>query len=712
MRTHLIKAVFATAIFAVCICSGASAQKSYTLKTDKLQIEISRDGRITSLKNLQNNQDYAGSGFVWRMYYDTQIAKEIEVLASEQATNNKTLSVSQTEKSITLKYSSLRVKGNTINMQAEFKISVEGDLIRFTSKLTNNEPHTIIRELHYPLVADCQIPNDYKLLTTFTGGQVFSDPKKVILDNSNVSPYKSPAQLFRQMDVKYPTQIAANCFAFFGTKDGLYFGSHDPSFQDTWHGLRLYPDAKGVFNRLEAGMYKYPNCFCGETWTNDANVIAPYSGTWHETSKIYRTWANTWWERREAPMWVKKMKSWQRIIFRHQYGETLFTYNDLPGRIKSVGESVGADAVFPFGWWNSGMDNGNPHYTTDPDQGGDEGWKKAIAEYKKGGGKILLYFNGKLIDRESEFYKSGKGREMCYLDNTGAEYIEQYKFTGQGTFTGNYNSRSFVVADTRNPLWRKMLLEWADRAYDYGANSVFYDQLGYGERVTNWDRSREFPVPNLRVAADKAAILKIIRDHNAAKDPEFALGTEWLTDATAQYVDYVHIYSTTAGPNSFMDWFRYTFPEVIISDREVRDDTDIERRVNNAILKGLRNDIEIYRCRDLIDKTPNYQRYLAKVNAIKEKYNELLLVGTYRDVDGFSNTNANVEARAYTNGNGMAIVVTQTGTGIQKTVINVPGYRFKESSTLGTAKVTSATAAGQQISLGQYDLAVLVYEKK
>lgn len=408
-------------------------------------------------------------------------------------------------------------------------------------------------------------------------------------------------------------------------------------------------------------------------------------------------------------MWVKKMRSWQRIIFRHQYGELLFKYTDLPGRIKDVGESVGADAVFTFGWWETGMDHGNPHYNADPAQGGDAGWKKAIADYKKDGGKVLLYFNGKLIDRESEFYKSGRGKEICYRDNTGAELFEQYRFTGQGTFLADYNARTFVVADTRAPIWRKMLLEWADRAREYGANSVFYDQLGYGERATNWDLSREFPVPNMRVIADKAEVLKMVRDRNVSFDPEFALGTEWLTDVTAQYCDYIHIYQVTAGKYSFIDWFRYTFPEIIISDREIRDDTDIERRVNNTLLKGLRNDIEIYRCRDLIDKTPHYQAYLAQVNAIKGKYEDLLLVGTYRDTEGFTLSNPGIEARAYTNGDGMAVVATRTQEGAAvKGVIEVPGYCFTEASTLGGARVS---ADGREVTLGQYDLAVLVYEK-
>lgn len=687
-----------------------AAPDSYTLRNDKLRVTVDDKGCLQSLRNLETGRDYAGGDYLWRLYYDTQTAKEIEVLAAEQ-----TPRIEQRGDTLTLIYDGLTANDFSLqqrvrtDMRLRLDITLEEDMVRFSSRIDNHEPHTIVRELHYPLVGSMPLPGDHKLLITDTGGQVFSDPKGTIMRRSNTAPYKTPAQLFRQMNVKYPTRIAANCFAFFSGTEGLYFGSHDPSFQDTWHGLRLYPDPAGEFTRLEAGFYKYPQCFTGETWTCRANVIAPYTGTWHQTSKLYRRWADTWWDHREAPEWVKKMRSWQRVIFRHQYGELFFRYTDLPGRIKRVGESVGADAVFTFGWWEKGMDHGNPHYDADPAQGGDEGWKRAIAEYKRDGGKILLYFNGKLIDRESEFYRNGPGKEICYRDNTGAEFTEQYKFTGQGSFLGDYNARTFAVADTRSPIWRRMLLEWADRAYEYGANSVFYDQLGYGERTTNWDRSREFAVPNLRVAADKGEVLKMVRDHNALRDPEFALGTEWLTDATAQYCDYIHIYSTTAGPNSFIDWFRYTFPEIIISDREIRDDTDIERRVNNTLLKGLRNDIEIYRCRDLIDKTPRYQAYLAKVNAIKARYADLVMAGTYRDTEGFTCSNPRIEARAYVNGDGMAVVATLTQ---QRTaepaLIEVPGYRFVECSTLGNARVS---ADGREVTLGQHDLAVLVYEK-
>ena len=697
-----------------------AASEPQTLRNDKLQIWIDREGRLVSLKNLETGRDYAGNDFLWRLYYDTRKAKEIEVLPERQTPH-----VSSDGKTITLTYDELKAtdfstrEEVTLHMRLRLDLTLEGDLIRCASTIENNEPHTIVREFHYPLVGNMPLPEGHKLLLTHTGGQLYDDPKGIILRNSNSSPYKTPAQKFRQMDAKYPMRtvtggtggcMASNCFAYVGEREGLYFGSHDPLFQDTGHGLRLYPDGEGNFTRLESGFYKYPHCFAGERWSCDANVIAPYTGTWHQTSKLYRRWADTWWDHRDAPLWVKKMRSWQRIIFRHQYGELLFKYTDLPGRIKRVGESVGADAAFTFGWWETGMDHGNPHYNADPAQGGDEGWRKAIAEFKKDGGKVLLYFNGKLIDRESEFYKSGVGKEICYRDNTGAEFTEQYRFTGQGTFLGDYNARTFVIADTRSEIWRKMLLEWADRAREYGANSVFYDQLGYGERASNWDLSREFPVPNVHVIADKAEVLKMIRDRNVSFDPEFALGTEWLTDVTAQYCDYIHIYQVTAGKYSFIDWFRYTFPEIIISAREIRDDTDIERRVNNTLLKGLRNDIEIYRCRDLIDKTPHYQAYLAQANAIKKRYEDLLLVGRYRDVEGFTLSAQGIEARAYTNGDGMAIVATRTEAGEPvSSGIEVPGYRFVESATLGKARVSSD---GGEVTLGQYDLAVLIYKKE
>ena len=255
-------------------------------------------------------------------------------------------------------------------------------------------------------------------------------------------------------------------------------------------------------------------------------------------------------------------------------------------------------------------------------------------------------------------------------------------------------------------LWRDQLVDWADRAMSYGADAVFYDQLGVAEEFPNWDLSREYPVQDIFTGAYKADALREIRDHIKAVNPDFALGTEWLSDCTSQFCDFVHIVEFTALPESFPEWFRYTFPEVVWSDRCVRDDNDVPRRVNNTLLKGLRNDIEVFRCRGLIDETPVYQAHLANINALRHAWPQLLLEGRYTATDGFECSNASLTARSYTNGNQMAVVVTNTGEKRQRGRIKVAGYRFVEGRDLEGRAVNSGA-----VSLKQHELAVLIYEK-
>ena len=665
------------------------------------EVVIDKEGRLRKLSS--GGHDYAGGQPLWRLYYNTPEQKEIEISGADE-----TPAVRQVADTIFLDYSGIG-GGKKFNLQ--LRIWTEGTLVRFAAALENNEPHTIIRELQYPLIGHLQLPEGYKLLTTHTGGQLFDNPVDKIANVDTRALYMTPAQKFRQYDLQYPRNAAGNCFAFVGAEDGLYFGSHDTSLQQTWHGLRCYPEGTmghvtADFKHLEAGFYRYPNAMCGDRWSNDASVVVPYTGDWTATSRIYRRWADTWWHHAPVPKWVQDMTGWQRVIFKHQYGEYLRKYTDLPGRIAAAGASVGCNAVLAFGWWKEGMDNGYPNYTIDDTQGGEEAWKQAIADYRARGNRLLLYFNGRLIDVESDFYRNGGGSQVANKDNTGREFTEHYKFTGEGTTLGYYDSRTFVIADMSKRLWRDQLIDWADRAMNYGADAVFYDQLGVAEEFPNWDLSREYPVQDIFTGRYKAEALKEIRDHIKARNPEFALGTEWLSDCTSQFCDFVHIVEFTALPESFPEWFRYTFPEVVWSDRCVRDDNDVPRRVNNTLLKGLRNDIEVFRCRGLIDETPIYQAHLAQVNAIRHAFPELLLEGTYTATDGFTCSNAALSARSYIAGNRMAVVITNTSDKEQKGHITASGMRCTDSRSIAPARVN-----GSQVKLGPNGLAVLIFEK-
>ena len=677
----------------------------YTLSNKKVAVTIGEDGSLLHLRNVRTGHDYAQGSYLWRMYYDSPEEKEIQILGSGQKPV-----VSSRDGRIVIKYAGLNVRGRKKDFNLTLSVVLEDDKVRFESSVANNEPHTVIRELHYPLVHGINLPEDHFLYTGEAGGRRYDDPLKAV-NRLAESPYKKPEQFFRQKDVKYGAKVYVNCFGLFGKEQGLYFGSHDETFQDTWHGLRVYRDGNGEYSILECGFFKYPHCFCGENWQCKANVIAPYSGSWHVASGIYRKWVDTWWDHRPAPQWVREMNSWQRVIFKHQYGEYFFKYPDLYGRLKDVDKSVNSNAVFLFGWWAEGMDHGNPDYSPDETQGGDAALKDAIAKYQADGSHLLLYYNGKLIDRESRFYKSGMGPKVCRHDNTGSEILERYKFTGQGTWLGEYDQRTFAIATMMDPDWNRVLMQLQDRAYALGAHSVFYDQLAYIEQEsTNWDTSREYPVPDVYGIRKRAQCLKMLRDRYARKAPDFALGAEGYVDALAQYCDYCHGYPANSVPERFMRFYKYTFPEVVFTDRGQRDDTDVQWHVNNTLLDGERVDIEIYRCRDLIDKCPVYQAYLAQVNAVKTKYKEELLTGICKDELGFSNSNGEVDARAYVSEDGSRTAIVAANqhrtARVLTTRISVPGCKLLDATCLGKARLN-----GTELTLGQYDIAVLLFGK-
>ncbi|MBQ3722634.1 MAG: DUF4855 domain-containing protein [Bacteroidales bacterium] len=680
-----------------------------SLQDEKTSVVVGRDGALRSLRNLATGTEYAGGAGLWRLYYNTPERKEIEVRATDQRPR-----VKLTDGAIRIEYEQLVADGETLDISLSLVLTLEDGKVRFVARLENNEPHTIVRELQYPLMGDLALPEGYKLLTTHTGGQLFDNPQKTIADIPTRAVYMTPAQKFRQYDLQYPRNAAADCFAFVGETEGLYFGSHDASLQQTWHGLRAYP-SKGNecssgrwqdFGHLEAGFYRYPNATCGQVWTNDCSVLVPYCGAWTETARLYRAWADSWWEKQEPASWVPTMTGWQRIIFKHQYGEYLRRYEDLPGRIFEAGESVGCNAVLAFGWWDEGMDNGYPDYSPDASQGGDEGWARAVAAYRAKGGRLIQYFNGRLIDVESKYYRSGEASRVTNHDNTGREFTEHYKFTGEGTALGYYDSRTFVIADMSQRAWRDRLLRMADRALAAGADAVFYDQLGVAEEFPDWDLSGEYPVQDLYTGRYKAESLKEIRDYVKARSPEFGLGTEWLSDCTAQYCDFVHIVEFTALPESFPEWFRYAFPEVIWSDRCVRDDSDIPRRVGNTLLKGLRNDIEVYRCRGLIDETPVYQQFLREVNDVRHAFPELLM-GRFICTDGIECSDKDLIVRGFAGEDRIAVVVSTTASGSRGGTVRIPGWHITDTRTIGQA---TAFTSGR-INLRQYALAVLLFEK-
>ena len=677
----------------------------HILKNEKVKVAVNEKGQLMELCNIHSGQNYAGGGYLWRLIYQQGTSLENEIFAKDCIPE-----VCSTDELISIKYSALA----DLKIALQIDIRLNDDDVNWEIELANDEKGIIISECHFPTIEACDIKDDQALVWAHFGGQKFKNPRKEIAKHQTLYMAKDYRGIEMSTSYNAYSGAATNCFLFTDDSEGLYFGSHDPTMQTTLHLFRL----RG--KDLDAGFVKYPYLECGQSVKIEGCVISPYTGAWHVASKKYRKWADSWFHQTEQPEWVKTMRGWQRIILKHQYGETHYKYNQLE-QIMDDGHEAGIDTLLLFGWHRDGMDNYYPEYYYDEVQGGKEELARNIKKCQEKGGRIILYFNGRLIDKATEFYQS-VGKKICIKDIDGNEFLEHYKFGGSGTGLRMFGYKTFAVACPSSPEWLVELKSMADQAIELGADGVFFDQTGHGE-VPCYDKNHGHPVPFTTITACKAELMDELRKYIKSRKPDMAIGNEVPLDIINQHADFVHSHilsiSQEQAPEEpcnvkpdlvgFIEWLRYTFPEIIHSDREIRDDTDIERRLNFCLTRGLRSDVEIYRCRKTIKETPKYRAYMKQVNRLREKYQNLLLKGDFNDNCGLELSNPEIEATSFDNGNKKAVVLTQSYSDELSTELNVPGYSYVGHDGIGD--FTFENDSNMQITLKRNAVMVIKFEQ-
>lgn len=675
-----------------------------TLENNQVRLSVDEDGNLTELRNKATGRQYAGGGPLWRLYFERGDQKDREILSAPRP------EIRCSGQGMELVYRSVLYQGGRMDIGVVVSVRLDGESTRWSIAL-KNAADVILRECQFPLVQGLDVGRDHALIWSNRGGQRLDDVRAAI--KRHFTHYIASDHVFLHMDETYPGAAAMNCYAFCAEAEGLYCGCHDASFEQTCHLFRLYGDA------LECGFARYPGLKQGESRKLGEFVLSPYCGTWHAAADLYRAWADGWHVRRPGPDWVARFKGWQRIILKHQYGEVHYAYGDLD-KIHRDGLASGIDALHLFGWWKGGMDNGNPDYVFDEAMGGKATLKSQIARFQENG-SVILYSSGRLIDLASDYYKA-VGARIAIKDRFGAEIRDAYRFRANGTFTGHFGNRTFTAACPACPEWLDKMKEVVDLAVELGCKGVFFDQMGMNE-FPCFDPSHGHPVPFLGIAHRKAELVRQLRDYARDKSPDLAVGVECLIDICAQYADFIHSWPGFAEASNdwegrrekpklvyFIDWFRYCFPDVVMTDRDIRDDTDVERRVNHALLKGLRSDVEIYRCRRTIAETPHYGHYLKQANALRDEFAEYLLEGTYRDTMPFSLDNAEIEARCFVHGKGLAVVATQSHLETASGIVRVPGYVYARHGGIGAVSCRAVGAHLEEIEIALPKHGILVVE--
>ena len=568
----------------------------------------------------------AMSGDFWRIYLDDQKLggkRELAVYSSDQAAPV------------------IRKDGSTIEYSYPSLLAEDGSAhdirLTLTQRLTDgtwhysaemdNHSNVRLNELQYPFWQFDRVNGDFAqdILYVPKGlGHKVVDPHAdtaAAHTEYMAADYKNIVQMY-----PYPGRLSMPWMVLESGGKSLYLGSHS----EKWRYVTLVTETEP--REAETPCFimtlcSYPAVCPGECLTYDGMTAALFQGDWRSAAKFYRSWAESSWL---VPMDKKpsicQLQGWQRIILKHQFGDVYNTYADLP-RIYKEGAKYGITMLLLFAWWEEGMDNGYPNYQPSEELGGAEALTKAIKEIEALGGRVILYSNGHIIDKATDYYKN-EGYRYTMKDIEGNDYIEKYQFSNSGT-TLKLGHKTFVAGCFGTQEWADKVEELELRQLSLGAKGTFFDQLGYGFKLC-FDTSHSH---GNRIDEDPDLRLRTVKKlrQNLGQDDWF--GTEWVVDRITAQMDFTHGCgnSIVYTPDAYPYIFRYTFPEYTVSNRLIHDEKPgWEKHLNYAFVTGMIFDVGLWRCRiKSIDDLPNYGKKVKELIDLRKQYLDFFTLGGF-----------------------------------------------------------------------------------
>ncbi|HOP11166.1 MAG TPA: DUF6259 domain-containing protein [Oscillospiraceae bacterium] len=599
---------------------------------NQLNFTVSPNGDrlIWSAKDLplcgRQNTDF------WRLMLDDGYRREMTVKSSEQ-----TGCVTVNGNTTTITYDHvIGTDGRRFEVTLTLRIVQNKDALFFESEISNHDAARV-NEFQYPYIdlgTVCDEVRENDVLVRPNGlGERIKNPWAA-LENTHTE-YMSADYHEIKSILLYPRPASMSWFGIESAGNFLYIGRHDKLCR-SFSMLSAIQPRECSEPRLVSTVCQYPFAAQGETLTCAPVVVSLTKGDWRNGSDIFGAFAGeTFFKHAQPPEWVRNMTGWQRIIMRHQFGEKFWNYSDLP-RIYREGKESGLDTLLVFGWWKGRFDNNYPIYEADDDLGGEEGLKAAVEEIHRLGGRVILYANGNLIDRKTDFYRE-QGHDIARIDIDGNEYEEHYRFSNDGTVLSNYGYKTFSSACQATWGWQKQLVNVGKYKLTFNPDALFFDQLGGAAHLCFNENHRH----GRRVDMDYTYRSENFLALRELLNPEQALATECTNDLVSAMTDFLHgcdfgnFYRRNKNDRwqdtMFPQMFLRTFPEVIMTNRFVHDcRVDWKKELNHAFIHGFRFDVSIYRGRNsTIADLPEYAAYIKKLIALKDEYREFFYHGRY-----------------------------------------------------------------------------------
>jgi hypothetical protein len=614
--------------------------------------------------------------------------------------------ISQSNDVISLSVNKLTNNAVDMPVMAEFTISVKDDAFCFSGSIAIESDEWTINKLDYPCLDAIGFKNAKAGVYWPIGlGQHFSDPSE-----------------FKSRSTRYPSggTMAMPWFSLNTQNVGLYVGSHDP-LQNTKVFSLEYDKATDKFSahisaEVFDSKYSIPDI-----------IIRPYPGKWYAAAKFFRSWYDQHFKIGIPPEWVKDDSGWFLAILKQQNMEIMWPYKEID-KLCDIAERFNLTTIGLFGWGFGGHDHLYPYYTPDNTMGGREELEKAIERAHKRGIRIIIYANGKIMDTSTDFYAYNGYETMVVQKNLQPQiqyYIKQK----------NSTPVIFAQACTGSDVWRRTMYDLSRQAATIGADGILYDQLGIMGAHLCFAEHHDHK-PGLTDSDNRLQMANEARSEARKINPEFIVMTEGTNDKIIQGIDFHHGCGVgfAPGPNAFPELFRYTFPELITTQRNPN--PMITRTdANFAAIYGMRHEIESRYPGDveyllngtLPTREKNYKNVVSppsmeKMNSdpadIAAKYVHSLIEfemqnavffrrGNFIDEEGIDVKGDDILAKGFVNGSKLGVVVwNQHLTESKDFSISVAGYELE------SAKEPAKKDVNASSPLNPNSLRLLVYVKK
>jgi hypothetical protein len=668
-----------------------SAAPVYRLENERLALAIDANGAVVELCNkaVQPAHNYIAGltpGF-WHLIFRRGMCLENVVAAEAQQYRVERPAADVLRVTV----DELRCRHERLPVKITFTVRLAGDALVWSAQI-DNRSDVEITEFSFPELGAIRTLGDPR--------------RKDYLYWPNGAGERIAGFASRRMYLTHPFWASMGWFTLNNGREGLYCGTHDPTFMSGELQAGVNFDQR---RQPTLGFVKYPFVRPGETWRTAPYVVAPYAGTWHVAADRYRQWMQTWRKVRPKPEWVRQMTGMFLVILNQQYGDVMWHYDEIPWLYRQA-QANGMDTVALFGWTAAGHDNQYPDYRPGEKLGGEQALRAGLKQVAAAGGHTILYLNGRLMDAEGAYAKSAAGQRVATRNLWGSAYVEQYNKFSHSSLLRTFSQKVQYVADPIHPEWRRTILGQGLNVAAHGPCGLIFDQLGGTRAFPAFDAPPGVK-PTLAFPQGQQQLLAELRAGLKRDAPNRGLMVELLTDVYTQYGDVIHGCGAAFAPaaNAFPAMSRYVMPDLIITARNPRPRID-SRTANFALAYGFRPEIEV-RYRDDVRVVRNgvdaeQAAYLRQVSQLRRRYWDLLALGRYTDTLGIEASNPAVTVTGFEQGNRRAVVAWNDTSKPESITLSVPGFRLLE-----VAGVDGRLTA-PPLPLQPQQIAVWVFERK